>query len=126
VNDVSCRTGEAVFLPEGATLGIGRHTRLRFEHGPLASDGTPQWARFTRVDPYGGGQVHVQVIHEAIVSADPDAALRLEDRLVANESLHVVIRDGGLAWQRANGEHAPLRDGESLALGNASISVAVE
>ncbi len=116
---------ETVPLASGDVIALGKNVRLRFDHPAVGDDGLPSWARLTRIDPYGGGQVHVQVIHEATLGAGADAALALAPEVAGGDSLRIVIHESALAAV-IDGAPVRLRDGLSLNAGTAVISVAVE
>lgn len=116
---------EAVPLASGDVISLGRNVRLRFDHPPVGPDGLPDWARLTRTDPHGGGQVHLQVIHQAALGAGADAALTIPLELTRGESVQILVHEGALA-ARINGRPTRLRDGDNLRIGTAVINVAVE
>ena len=128
VDDRQLRANESAPIAFGAIVGVGKHVRFRVDHGALDEGGTPAWVRLTRVDPYGGGLVHLQVLRDAEISARAVAALRVDTRVAGDESVRIVIRDGGLAFARNDDDSAVhfLRDGDSIPLGTTTLSVAVE
>ena len=135
VTDLESRTGTRVGaapvaktpreIRHGEELVLGKHVRVLFEHAPAAAGELPRWARLTRTDDAGGGQVFVLVLREVKISSGADAAVQLPAPLAAGDMLRVRSEGGVLvALGLGAAEGVPLRDGDSLRVGRVAISVA--
>ncbi len=136
ITDIGSKTGtavrgvrvgsEPVSLVHGDEIAIGPHARLRYEHAPVALGELPKWARFTRIDPYGGGRQHVLVLTDATASGHEDSAILLPPELCGEDSVRFHVGPAGLMVQTPTGGPEEIHDGQQLFVGNLEILVVIE